>query len=285
MVPRSWLALRPVDKLLAGYLGFATVAIITRGQLNAAPAWWMLVMHVLIMVLLVLFSRLRPSDRTGQVLHDLYPLILLLPFYAEIGFLNGSLEYNSVMANDAVVQRWESVVFGGQISYTWLRTYPSVFWSGTLHLAYLAYYPIVIAGPIVLAIRRKRESARTVILSTMIAFVICYVGFIAFPVGGPNYAFDHPSGPVRDVWSARFVYAVLAGGSSFGAAFPSSHVAATVAATIAMIRVWKPVGLTLILPCILLTVGTVYCQMHYGIDATSGLIVGVAAALIAGRIR
>ncbi len=119
----------------------------------------------------------------------------------------------------------------------------------------------------------------------MMAFVVCYLVFVLYPVAGPNYTFEHPTGPVRDVWSARLVYGVLAGGSSFGAAFPSSHVGASVAATVVLWRVWKPVGVGFTLPLILLTVGTVYCQMHYAIDATAGLMVGLVATVVAVRVE
>ena len=89
---------------------------------------------------------------------------------------------------------------------------------------------------------------------------------------------------MREVWSARLVYAVLAEGSSFGAAFPSSHVGATVAVTLASMRVWKPLGWTFVIPAALLTVGTVYCQQHYAIDATAGVFVGALAAWAATRL-
>jgi membrane-associated phospholipid phosphatase len=79
------------------------------------------------------------------------------------------------------------------------------------------------------------------------------------------------------------VYNVLAGGSSFGAAFPSSHVAASLAATLALWRTWKPLAAVFTIPMILLVVATVYCQMHYGIDAGAGLLVGGLAVLAAAK--
>jgi len=82
---------------------------------------------------------------------------------------------------------------------------------------------------------------------------------------------------VRDVLSARLVYWILSGGSSFGAAFPSSHVAATVATTTALWWQWRTLAKWFVIPTILLTVGTVYCQMHYGVDAASGVLVGLGA--------
>jgi membrane-associated phospholipid phosphatase len=277
------MALKPVDKLLAAYLAFVTVIIIVRGPFSNPANGWMLGMHVLFGVMLYLFTRLEETDRLGIALHTLYPLVLLLPLYSEIGLLNASLGSDAIFAHDAVIQGWEDAVFGSQISYTWIRNQPSVFWSGLLHMAYFSYYPIVTVGPVLLVFRRRLQNARTVVLATMAAYVVCYVVFVLYPVAGPNFAFDHPTGPVRNVWSARLVYRLLAGGSSFGTAFPSSHVAASLAATLALWRTWKPVGAIFTVPLILLVVATVYCQMHYGIDATAGLAVGAVAAGLALR--
>jgi membrane-associated phospholipid phosphatase len=154
-----------------------------------------------------------------------------------------------------------------------------VFWSGALHLAYLSYYVIIVIGPVVLLAQKRTGAARMVLFSTMLAFVFCYMWFILFPVAGPNWVFDHPTGPVREVWSARLVYSLLDTGSSYGAAFPSSHVAATLAATLTLLKVRKPLGLAVLGPCLLLIVATVYCQMHYGVDAGSGVVVGIAAVV------
>jgi hypothetical protein len=49
-------------------------------------------------------------------------------------------------------------------------------------------------------------------------------------------------------------------------------VAATIAATLATWHGSRRVGLLLLVPTALLTVGVVYCQMHYAIDALAGLI-------------
>ncbi len=279
------MALNPVDKLLAGYLGFVTLLILARGPFANSANGWMLLMHALFGAMLFLFTRLRETDRLGSALHALYPIVLLLPFYTQIGFFNAPLGTEAVLANDAVVQTWEEALFGGQISYTWIRESPSVFWSGLLHLAYASYYPIVTLGPIVLVLRGRHRDAQTVVLSTMLAFIPCYAIFVLYPVAGPYYAFDQPAGAVREVWSARLIYGLLAGGSSFGAAFPSSHVAATVASTLGLWRVWKALAASFAIPVALLVIGTVYCQMHYGVDVASGLVVGIGAAAVGWRIR
>ena len=81
---------------------------------------------------------------------------------------------------------------------------------------------------------------------------------------------------------ARLVYATLAQGSSYGAAFPSSHVAAAVAATLAAYAGSRRLGLLLTIPTLLLAVGVVYCQMHYAIDALTGAALGFVIPLVLG---
>jgi hypothetical protein len=59
-------------------------------------------------------------------------------------------------------------------------------------------------------------------------------------------------------------------------------VAAALAATLSAGGASRKLGLLLAVPTLLLTVGVVYCQMHYGVDALAGLVVGagVTGALL-----
>ena len=79
--------------------------------------------------------------------------------------------------------------------------------------------------------------------------------------------------------------ATLASGSSYGAAFPSSHVAATIAATSGAWRGNRRLGMLMAVPAILLTISVVYCQVHYGVDAVAGIGVGGVAWWIGGKYR
>jgi membrane-associated phospholipid phosphatase len=272
--------MRPVDKLLVAYITFTTLVLIVRWNFSSPETWLLLAMHALVGTLLYLFTRLEPGNRTGYVLHTIYPLLLLSTFYTELGVLSMQRDLSETFARDTVIQGWEAAIFGGQITYEWIRQAPSVFWSGILHLAYMAYYPIILAGPALLLMRGETTKAQNVVFTTMLAFVICYVVFALYPVAGPNYTFEHPTGPVREVWSARLVYSLLGTGSAIGTAFPSSHVAATVAVNFSLWREWRGLALVILVPTILLVVGTVYCQMHYGVDALAGLCVGLGAGWI-----
>ncbi|MEA2724261.1 MAG: hypothetical protein QOH59_2032, partial [Gemmatimonadales bacterium] len=98
----------------------------------------------------------------------------------------------------------------------------------------------------------------------------------------PYYEFPRPAPWFTSNLPAQLTYEALAGGSSYGAAFPSSHVAAAVAATLAAARSSGRLGLLLLIPTLLLTIGVVYCQMHYGVDALGGLAVGLVVTWLVG---
>jgi len=78
------------------------------------------------------------------------------------------------------------------------------------------------------------------------------------------------------VWPARAAQWVLDQGDSWGAAFPSSHVAAAVVATLCALRFWRPLGLVLLPLTLGMVFAVVYGQFHYAVDALGGLVVAVA---------
>ena len=110
-----------------------------------------------------------------------------------------------------------------------------------LHAAYLSYYFIVSAPALYFAWRGDLAAVRRFVLVVMATFILCYLVFLFFPVAGPYYEFPRPAAWFIDNPPARLAYDALARGSSYGAAFPISHVAAAVAAAIAA-ATWAPGG-------------------------------------------
>ena len=265
-------SLQAVDILLLVYLAVVSVVAVIRLG-NQPVTWWLLLAHGAFLLLLALLS--QPGlGRTGKTIRAIYPLFMLLALYGELDLLNSA----TMPVYDRVVQGWENLLFGSQISREWWQAAPSRFWSTLLHTAYLSYYFIVAVPGLYLAWRGDLVALRRYVLVVMTTFILCYLIFIFFPVAGPYYTFPRPAPWFTDNGPARLVYRALASGSSFGAAFPSSHVAAALAATLAAGRISPRAGLILFIPTLLLTVGVVYCQMHYGVDALAGLVVGAAVA-------
>ena len=184
--------------------------------------------------------------------------------------------------HDVTVRAWEHQIFGGDISRTWWQAAPSVFWSTRASWSLLrllpdhrpagAHVPVAAAaggGPAVGALAAGHVPAHLRRVRT----VSRSPGPTTNSLGRPAWFIDN--------FTARLVYGTLANGSAYGAAFPSSHVAATLVATAAAFRGSRRVGWILVVPALLLTVGVVYCQMHYAVDALAG--VAVAGAVVACR--
>ena len=270
-------SLRPVDWILLGYLTVVSFVAVLRAP--ARPGcWWLLVAHGLFVLLLYLITRpgLGPVGRT---IREIYPLLLLPALYSELDVLNSG----TISVYDHVVQRWESMLFGSQVSREWWQATPSRALSTVLHAAYLSYYLIVSAPALYFAWRGDLPAVRRFVLVVIATFVICYLFFLFFPVAGPYYEFARPATWFTENLPARLTYDALASGSSYGAAFPSSHVAAALAATLAAIRTSRRLGVVLIIPTALLTIGVVYCQMHYAVDALAGLAIGAVVTLVVGK--
>ena len=271
--------LRAVDVLLLAYL--AIVSVVAAFRVPRAPeCWWLLLAHALVVVLVYLVTRpgLGP---VGKTIREIYPLLLLPALYSELDILNSV----AVPVHDRLVWEWELLLFGGQISREWWQAAPSRFWSTVFHTAYLSYYLIISAPALYFAWRGDLQAVRRFVLVVIATFVICYLVFIFFPVAGPYYEFRRPAAWFTENWPARLTYEALASGSSYGAAFPSSHVAAALAATLTAARSSPRLGLLMVIPTLLLTIGVVYCQMHYGVDALGGLAVGVLVTWLVGRTR
>src|SRR3989442_10795561 len=274
-----WRDFTAIDLATAAYVVVATIVVLFAFRSEGIPGWpWLLTAHALMAALVLLAPRARNAGRVGRFFGDWYPMVLLPALYGEIGVLTLSAGFQ----NDLLIQRLETWVFGSQISYRWIRESPSVLLSWILHACYLAYYPILYASPLGLWMVGRRDASRHTIFAVMATFYLCYIVFLFFPVAGPRYAFDGAHNIATDVWPARFAAWLLDRGDSWGAAFPSSHVAASVVATGLALRYWRPLGLVLLPFTAGPILAVVYCQVRYAVDALARLIV---AAVMLGIMQ
>src|SRR2546430_3718438 len=261
-----------VDAVTLVYVAVATAAVLAFSRHDHASWDLLLTAHALILVLVLLAPAARQAGPVGRFLGDWYPMLLLGGLYAEVGVLNVDLAYQ----HDLVVQRLELWAFGSQVSYRWIREMPNPLLSWFLHGCYLAYYAILYSSPLGLWLSGRRPAARRTIFAVMVTFYLCYVEFLFFPVSAPPYAIALAHNAATDVWPARATQWLLDPGHSWGAAFPSSHVAAAVVATVCALQYWRRLGLVLTPFTIGLVLSVVYGQFHYAVDAVAGLLVAGA---------
>jgi hypothetical protein len=205
-------------------------------------------------------------------LRDLLPLAVGAFLYVELRWLIPALGRPHA---DAVVLGWERALFPSNPSATWAPRLPSLALSETLHLAYASYYLLVLLPPLLLYLRGRRSEYARTMLALVLVYATCFLTYLVFPVDGPRYlvgAAAAPEGPVRTA-----VLHLLAAGSSRGTAFPSSHVAASVVASLCALRFQPRLGVVIAVSTVGLALGTVYGGFHYAVDALAGGIVGLAA--------
>jgi membrane-associated phospholipid phosphatase len=257
--------------ILSGYLAMSGVLLGTDGYTARAA------LHALGVV--VAGWTLADQRRLPRAIGDFLPLVVAPILYAEIPLLIDALGSSF---HDDVVQGWEKALFGVQAARVFAVAVPNAAVSEVLHFGYLAYYPLIFVPPLLLFARRERRGYAETVAALTFVYVTCWIIFAIAPVEGPRYLWsaDAPDGPVR-----RFTVALLAAGSSRGAAFPSSHMAVSAAQAVMALR-WQPrVGIVATVIAILVGLGAVYGGFHYGIDVVIGAALGLlisAATMIAG---
>jgi len=296
---------QPVDRLIAGYLVLTAAALLFPHRPDGAPI--LLAVHLAIAAVLLspLPGRARARARrigagrtqaTGEtltgrsrtralvgVLADWYPLLIMPLLYWELPFLSVSI-WNGHYFDD-LVMGWERTLLGGHPSATLATRWESLALSELLHGAYLAYYPVIYFFPAALYLTGRIEGFRRTVFTLMLGFTAHYVVFTLFPVQGPRYLFPAPVGEPASGPLYRLTHAILEGGSSQGAAFPSTHAALAVVQTVNAGRYLPAAAPILALVTIGITIGAVYGGFHYAIDMVTGLAAGLLLAWLAPAAR
>jgi membrane-associated phospholipid phosphatase len=263
------------EQLLLAYLLLTTIVGAARYPEQHAIGWVFLANALLAAI--IVGGALAPANPPQRPLRAILPILLLMALYPALDILN---RFGAVTVHDPLVRGWEHALFGAEVSRTWWQTMPSRFWSTVLHSAYLLYYPILLGPPVYFLLRGDASGTERTVRWVLSVFLLSYTCFLFFPVAGPYYEFPRPADWFLDNPAARLVYRALDRGSAYGAAFPSSHVAGTLVALAAAYRGARRLGHVILLPAILLTIGVVYCQMHYAVDAIAGVL--LAGVVVGG---
>ena len=254
----------------------ASLVVVARWPAAEPAPVLILALHAALAALALVAPSARARGGAAAFAGEFYPLYALVALYAAIGAVNTA----AGVAHDAVVQRWEQALFGGQPARAWIRAWPWPWLSALLHAAYLSYYAILAAAPLGLWLSGRRGAARRTTLVIMVTFYACYLAFLLFPVAGPRYVFPLARNEATVVAPAALTQALLDRGAAWGTAFPSSHVAAALAASVSAAQGWRALGLVLVPAALLLTAGTVYGQLHYAVDALAGAAIAALVLLL-----
>jgi len=270
---------RPVDAVVSGYNVFlAAVWLTVVSKAGYAPA--IFAAHIAAAALPLFLNR-APRDlaRPVQILREIYPLLFILAFWTELGYLR---ELYHVGVHDQTVTAWDLRVFGQHFNLTWMPRMPDVWLSEVMHFIYYAYYPLIFLPVIAVGLMGRRTAMRDMTFRLAVTYLGCYALYLWFPVDGPAALLPHYQGDLTQGFWYQLVQAAHDSGDSLGTAFPSSHVAGSVTIAYLAWR-WLPRGWAWLI--IAETVGvcfaTVYTQNHYAIDALGGLVWATVLQVVA----
>lgn len=269
--------LLPVDRLAIGYFGCTGLFALVFGGLSGAG---IAAAHALAMFGISRLASWHPGRGPAAIVRGAYAVLLTPLLYAELAVLNRFLTQRYF---DTTVQAWDAALFGGQPSMDLSAWLPWLAFSEVLHLGYFAYYAIVPAAVLGVFATRGLEAMQRTALAVAATFFVSYAIFIVFPVAGPRYEFVQIGGDIGEGTLFGIVHGILEAGSSKGTAFPSSHIAASMAAVLAAGREDRRWFRLLLVPELALTAGTVYGRFHYATDALAGILLALLVCAVLRR--
>jgi len=224
----------------------------------------------------------------ARLLGEVYLPFFFPMFYTEMEYL-GLIFFDFHDSLDPALIRLEYWIFGFQPSLEWSRAWPWPWFHELMEFAYFTYY-FLSAGFLFLAFRAGSLSAssrwdlvRDFIRDLSTTMLICYTMYTLFPAWGPKY-FQAGYVEVGGWVFTDIMRHIHNNGALLGAAFPSSHVAAS------MIPWWYTWvnfprhrwWMTTVF--ILLCMSTVYNRYHYVVDVFAGLLLGALVLYYGSRL-
>ena len=213
-----------------------------------------------------------------RLLGEIYLPMIFPLFYAEMEFL-GLIFFDFENSLDPVLIALEDSIFGCQPSLEWSRVWPWAWFHELMEFAYFTYYFLALSYIFLVFRSRSRSEARQwnmvrdFIRDLSITMLICYTMYTLFPAWGPKY-FRAGYVDVGGWIFTDIMHHIHENGALLGAAFPSSHVAASM---IPWWHTWQNFPrhrgwMTTIF--VLLCMSTVYNRYHYVVDVAAGLLLG-----------
>jgi membrane-associated phospholipid phosphatase len=223
-----------------------------------------------------------------RLLGEIYLPLIFPMFYAEMKYL-GIIFFDFENSLDPALIGLEEWIFGGQPSLEWSRAWPWPWFHELMELAYFSYYFLAVIFMVLvfrarnLAEQAKWDTLRSFVRDLSLTMLICYTMYTLFPAWGPKY---FRAGYVEvDGWIFTSIMRhIHENGALLGAAFPSSHVAASMVpwwhtwTNFPRHRWW----MTTIF--VLLCMSTVYNRYHYVVDVIAGLILGALVMYFGHRM-
>ncbi|HVO58102.1 MAG TPA: phosphatase PAP2 family protein [Dongiaceae bacterium] len=277
-----------------GYLALSSVMITIFARNLAHPGKLLLADAIVAVIILVLSSAglaaeariqrdgLTPGRRMVRFWRHWYPHLFFLFCFEELAFLVHLVNPNWQDAKLIAFDHW---LFGVHPS-VWLEQFVTPLRNDFFQLAYLTYfvYLLVLGG--ILYVRRDWHAYWSVMTYSAVGYAIGYVIAALFPIQSPWFAmagmWQQPElhgGPFTATINFIEHY-----GRVRGAAFPSEHVAGSVAALWGAWRHRRWLFWVMLPLVAAMCVSTIWGRYHYVADIFGGIITGSLGYFIGALI-
>jgi membrane-associated phospholipid phosphatase len=183
---------------------------------------------------------------------------------------------------DMQIIAFETRIFGRELSL-YLEAYTSPLLTEWMMFAYVIYVPLIPGIAFICYFSKGSHAAESYLLTLVISYAFCYIGFILFPVATQMIhmpeAYQVPLEGWLFTWMGEWIRETQ---HNPGGGLPSPHTAAGTVMLIYMYKYNRKIFYILLPVIITLYISTVYGRYHYTSDAVLGII---AAFVVYGFTR
>lgn len=264
------------ERWIAAYLALSALPMIF-GPGAQAATMKLALQQLVLAAAVVMFSRFVQRKPGLGWLSWAFWFPLLPWVYGQMDVVQRSLKRPLY---DSMVQGWEQKLFPFSPALEWSQRWPWWWFSELMHFFYFTYY-LVLPILILRLLRRGLETrARLSLAGGIATLVVCYAIIDFFPVQGPRPVLPGLASNLHGpFW--MLTHFITDKAACAAAAFPSGHVALTMAVFVMGLR-WDSRLAWFYGLCVLgIWAGTVYGRFHYVVDGLAGILIGAICAGVA----
>lgn len=285
----AWLACGAFEWVALGYLALSASLILIFAE-NLAHPFELVVLQAGVSILIAGLCRVQQRSAMRAALRGerwttkwwhfwryWYPHVFFLFCFEELGQL---VHLFNPVWQDAKLIAFERTLFGVHPS-VWLEQLATPARNDFFQFAYLTYFTYLLIVGGVLYFRREWQAYWSVMTYSAIGYAIGYMIAILFPIESPWFAMaGWWRGELHGGAFTATINFIEQYGRVRGAAFPSEHVAGSVAAFWGAWRYRRWLAWVLLPLVVCMCISTVWGRYHYVADVFAGMVTGTLGYLL-----
>jgi membrane-associated phospholipid phosphatase len=234
-----------------------------------------LTFNLSVILLVLLLSLYGQRNGAIHLCHLWYPVFIYGLLYYQTGLLNRVIAPRFL---DDFFMNLDVRIFGEFPGFFLHSRYANAFWDEFFHFSYFTYYLAIPATGILLQ-RKDERLLKAYLYQLSFLFYLCFLVYILLPVEGP-IPLRGDYYPETGGFFRAIVDLIYEKGENPGAAFPSSHVAATFLVAWWGGKHFPKLRIVYWSIVLFLSIATVYCMFHYAVDVFAGILLAIALILV-----